>query len=159
MNEIKIFPIGKIVNENNEVKIILDSRYQKGLKGLSGFSHVQVLWWMDQCDNLDTRSTLIEDKPYVNGPDKIGVFALRSPERPNPIAISTANISYVDEETGTLGLYYIDAFHDSIVLDIKPYTPSIDRVENPLTPKWCSHWPKSYEESGNFDWSREFNDV
>lgn len=47
MNDMKVYPIGKIENENNEVKIILDSIYKKGLNGLSGYSHVQVLWWMD----------------------------------------------------------------------------------------------------------------
>ena len=45
---------------------------------------------------------------------------------------------------------------DSIILDIKQYTPSIDRVENPNVPTWCRHWPLSYEESGNFDWEDEF---
>ena len=73
------------------------------------------------------------------------------------IAVSNVNIAYVDVETGTIGLYYIDAFDGSQVLDLKPYTPSIDRIENPMTPDWCSHWPKSYEESGRFDWEAEFN--
>lgn len=43
------------------------------------------------------------------------------------------------------------------VLDIKPYTPSLDRVETPNVPEWCSEWPKSTEESGNFDWESVFN--
>lgn len=157
MNDIKLYPIGYVKNENNEVKIVLDPVYRKGLKGLEGYSHVQVLWWMNGCDNENDRGTLVEIKPYAKGPDEIGVFALRSPERPNPIAVSNVNIGYVDEESGTIGLYYIDAFPDSVVLDLKPYTPSIDRVDNPSTPEWCSHWPKSYEESGNFDWAYEFN--
>ena len=67
------------------------------------------------------------------------------------------NIAYVDAENGVVGLYYIDAFDGTQVIDLKPYTPSIDRIENPKTPQWCSHWPKSYEESGNFDWEAEFN--
>ena len=69
---------------------------------------------MDGCDNPNDRSTLVEKKPYVNGPERIGVFALRSPERPNPIAVSNVNIAYWDEEAGTIGLYYIDAFSGSI---------------------------------------------
>lgn len=87
----------------------------------------------------------------------MGVFALRSPERPNPIAVSNADIAYVDEENGVVGLYYIDAFDGTQVIDLKPYTPSIDRIANPETPQWCSHWPKFYEESGDFDWEAEFN--
>ena len=157
MNDMKIYPIGKIENENGEAKIVLDPAYKKGLKELAGYSHVQVLWWMDGCDNPKDRSTLVEKKPYVKGPEEIGVFATRSPERPNPIAVSNVDIAYMDEDSGVVGLYYIDAFPGSRVLDLKPYTPSIDRVENPVTPDWCSHWPKSYEESGNFDWASEFN--
>lgn len=38
----------------------------------------------------------------------------------------------------------------------KPYTPSVDRIQNPKVPEWCSHWPMSYEKSGDFDWEHEF---
>lgn len=157
MNEIKVFPIGTIQNESKEASIRLAPAYRKGLKGLSGYSHVQVIWWMDRCDTPADRSTLVERKPYTKGPDELGVFALRSPERPNPIAVSNADIAYIDEEAGTVGLSYIDAFSGSAVLDLKPYTPSMDRVENAATPEWCRHWPGSYEQSAGFDWASEFN--
>ena len=157
MNEMKIFPIGKIENNKETVCIKLDAKYAKGLQGLDGCSHVQVIWWADGCDNEVGRNTLLEEKPYKNGPDAIGVFAVRSPERPNPIAVSNVDIAYVDVEQGVIGLYYIDAFDGTKVIDLKPYVPSIDRIENPRVPDWCSHWPKSYEESGEFDWEAEFN--
>ena len=51
----------------------------------------------------------------------------------------------------------IDANDGTPVLDIKPYTPSSDRIEAPGVPEWCSHWPKSLEQSENFDWGNEFN--
>ena len=105
MNEVKVFSIGKIVNEEENVKVVVEQKYAEGLKGLEGYSHVQILWWMDGCDNASDRDTLVEEKPYKNGPDQIGVFALRSPERPNPIAVSNVNITYVDVESGTVGLY------------------------------------------------------
>lgn len=153
MNKMKIFSIGKIENKENHVCVKLDSKYAKGLKGLQGFSHVQILWWANQAD----RDTLSEVKPYKKGPEELGIFATRSPERPNPIAVSNIDVAYLDEINGIIGLYYIDAFDGTDVLDIKPYTPSIDRIENPKTPDWCSHWPKSYEESDGFDWEEEFN--
>ena len=157
MNGIKVFPIGKIKKEENEVKIVIDLEYRDGLIGLAGYSHVQVLWWADGCDNDEDRNVLLESKPYKKGPDVLGVFATRSPERPNPIAVSNVDIAYIDEENGIIGLYYIDADDNTPVLDLKPYTPSIDRIEHSSSPKWCSHWPKSYEESGNFNWDAEFN--
>lgn len=157
MNEIKVFPIGTIKNERNETAIVLHPACRAGLKGLSGFSHVQVPWWMDRCDTAADRSNLTERKPYTKGPEELGVFATRSPRRPNPVAVSSADIAYVDEEAGVIGLYYLDAFHGSAVLDLKPYTPSIDRVERPAVPEWCSHWPNSYEQSSGFDWAAEFS--
>lgn len=60
-------------------------------------------------------------------------------------------------EAAAVGLYYIDAFPESPLLDLKPYAPSVDRVESPSVPEWCVHWPRSYEESGDFDWEAEFN--
>jgi len=157
MVDIQIHPIGKIETEKDEMRIVLDPAYRAGLKGLAGYSHVQVLWWMDGCDNPQGRGTLLEKKPYAKGPDEIGVFALRSPERPNPIAVSNVKITHVDDDTGTIGLSFIDAFPGSLVLDLKPYTPSIDRIEHSSSPEWCAHWPKSYEESATFNWAAEFN--
>ena len=157
MNEMKIFSIGKIVNKKEKVYIEVDPKYLKGIKGLEGYSHIQVLWWADKCDNENSRSNLILKKPYKKGPDEIGVFATRSPERPNPIAVSNVDIAYVDIEKGIIGLYYIDAFDGTQIIDLKPYSPSVDKIENPKTPDWCRHWPKSYEENGNFNWEDEFN--
>ena len=51
MNEVKVFSIGKIVNEEENVKVVVEQKYAEGLKGLEGDSHVQILWWMDGCDN------------------------------------------------------------------------------------------------------------
>lgn len=157
MNNMEVVSIGKVEKQDGESVIVLDKKYAKGLKGLQGFGHVQVLWWMHECDNERDRSMLVEEKPYVTGPEEIGVFAIRSPERPNPLAVSNAGITYIDEENGVIGLTYIDADGGSPVIDLKPYTPSIDRVKQPVVPDWCSHWPQSVEESGTFDWEAEFN--
>lgn len=157
MKEIKVEPIGRIENGEGGARIVLGPEYRDGLKGLEGYGHVLVLWWMDRCDNPRDRGTLVERKPYRKGPEELGVFALRSPERPNPIAVSNAEIAYVDGEAGTVGLRWIDAFPGSAVLDLKPYTPSVDRIGRPVVPPWCGHWPKSCEESAGFDWAAEFN--
>lgn len=157
MDPIKLTPIGTIENGEAGPRIVLAPAYRAGLEGLSAHGHVLVLWWMDRCDNPRDRTTLAAAKPYKKGPDRLGVFAMRSPERPNPIAVSTAAIAYVDEAAGTVGLHWIDAFPGSAVLDLKPYTPGIDRIERPSPPDWCRHWPKSFEESADFDWAAEFN--
>jgi len=155
MSGLKLNPIGRVESDYGQFKVVLCEQYKAALKGLEGFSHVQVLWWFDGCDNDHDRSMLVAEKPYTKGPDELGTFATRSPMRPNPIAVTTAEIVAVDLEKGVLILNYIDALTGTPVLDIKPYTPSLDRVENPQVPSWCAHWPESYETSDTFDWSAE----
>lgn len=157
MGEIKLKPIGKIVNNQAEIHIVLNKSFIPALEGIDGFGHLQVLWWFSGCDNEISRAKLSEKKPYTHGPSLLGTFATRSPERPNPLALSCAQVTYIDMENGVIGLAYIDADNDSPVLDIKPYIPSLDRVEIPSVPHWCNHWPKSCEESGYFDWESEFS--
>lgn len=59
-NRIKVYPIGKIENENSKTVLRLKPGYREGLKGLAGFSHVQILWWMDGCDDPESRNILVE---------------------------------------------------------------------------------------------------
>ena len=157
MQDISVTPIGVIAVREGETAIQLEKAYAPALTGLAGFSHAQVLWWFSGCDDAVSRAVRTEERPYKNGPETLGTFATRSPQRPNPIAVSTAAITYVDVENGVLGLAYIDAWDGSPALDVKPYTPSLDRVEYPRVPDWCADWPNSCETSGAFDWAAVFN--
>lgn len=148
--------IGKIKVEGENTFLQINKEFISGLKGLEDFSHINVLWWFDKCDNSKSRNVLEVNKPYKNAPEILGVFSTRSPERPNPIALSVTQVTHIDYEKGIIYITYIDAMNDSSILDLKPYTPSVDRVEKPSVPKWCNYWPLSYEESGNFDWENEF---
>lgn len=152
----KLNEIGKIKSDRMEIFIQINKQYIKGLHGLEDFSHIDVLWWCDKCDNDESRKILEIQKPYRNAPEKLGVFSTRSPERPNPIDLSITEITHIDYDEGRIYITYIDAMNNTSVLDIKPYTPSIDRVDKPTVPNWCNNWPISYEESGNFDWESEF---
>ncbi|MDO5564445.1 MAG: SAM-dependent methyltransferase [Eubacteriales bacterium] len=157
MNNFTLTSIGEICSNEKGFYIKLKNEYAPAIEGLDGFGYIQILWWFDKCDNSEARSKLIVNKPYVKGPETLGVFATRSPERPNPIALSLSYVTYIDKENGIIGLAYTDAFDGTPVLDIKPYTPSLDRVEKPIVPNWCAHWPKCIEKSGEFDWEAEFN--
>ncbi|GCF95721.1 tRNA (N6-threonylcarbamoyladenosine(37)-N6)-methyltransferase TrmO [Enterococcus florum] len=153
----KVTSIGTVRQEGDKAVITLIPEVKEGLKGLKDFSHVKVLYWFDQLDIPELRKQVIQEKPYVHGPEELGVFATRGPVRPNPIAVSIAEILAIDEVAGTIEVIYIDAESGSPVLDLKPYTPSSDIIETYHTPEWCRHWPQSYEASGAFDWSAEFN--
>lgn len=149
--------IGKVKNDGNDTFIQLEKEFIPGLCALEGFSHINVLWWFSGCDNEQDRNELQTQQPYKGAPEIMGVFATRSPFRPNPIALTTSEVLDIDFANGIIRIAFIDADDGTPVLDIKPYTPSLDRVENPGVPKWCGSWPKSTEESGNFDWSQVFN--
>lgn len=156
-NNFTVKQIGVIRCDDSGFRIEFSPAYKNALISLDGFSYINILWWFSGCDNEADRSVLSEAKPYTKGPDTMGTFATRSPQRPNPIALSCAYVTYIDVEHGVIGLAYIDADDQTPVLDIKPYTPSLDRVEAPQVPGWCSHWPSNVETSGDFDWESEFN--
>ena len=147
----------KIIYLDEGCSIVVDKTYAAALIGLAGFSHIQILCGFLNVTMPIDRRNLIEEKPYQTSPAILGTFATRSPKRPNPIALDTVQVTFIDYENATIGLTWLEAFDGSPVLDIKPYTPSLDRVENPLVPNWCRHWPKCYEASGEFDWEREMN--
>lgn len=153
----KVNSIGNICNNETGTFIKLDTKVIPALKALDGFSHINVLWWFNDFDKEEFRSVLETEQPYKNAPEKMGIFATRSPIRPNPIALTAVEVLHIDYQNGVIQIAYIDANDNTPVLDIKPYTPSLDRVESPDTPPWCSHWPQSIEASGNFDWENEFN--
>lgn len=149
--------VGHVRTDGTGARIELAPQYAAALAGLEGFSHVVIVWWCHLLDSDEYRSIVDAGKPYVKGPDGMGIFATRSPVRPNPIAFSPAIVSGLDVEAGVIHTPYIDAEDGSPVLDIKPYSPCIDRVRDATTPEWCAHWPATYEENEGFDWEAEFN--
>jgi len=153
----KIRAIGEINPGPEGFEIKVDKEFAPGLMGLEGFSHIQVLWLAHRQYDLSLEEKLVNRKPYVKGPEKIGVFATRSQFRPNPISVTPVFVQKIDHERGIITTPYIDAEPGTPLLDIKPYHPCSDTVASALVPDWCGHWPKSVEESGTFDWSAEFN--
>ncbi|MEG0375402.1 MAG: TrmO family methyltransferase [Raoultibacter sp.] len=157
MSDIVINPIGTVSqNEDGSATIHLESHYRSGMKGLNGFSHLVITWWADKADDPAYRDFLDVGMPYKNVTEPLGIFATRSPMRPNPLCVSVIAVAALDGEKGTIASYYLDAEDGTPVLDIKPYTPSIDRVAVPEVPAWCAHWPQDVETSDDFDWESEF---
>jgi tRNA-Thr(GGU) m(6)t(6)A37 methyltransferase TsaA len=157
MDNYQAKPIGKISVNEEGMFIGLEPKYIPALQALDGFSHLNVIWWASEFDNEEARNMLEVSQPYKMAPAVMGIFATRSPVRPNPIALTAVQVIYIDYKKGVIQIAYIDANDGTPILDIKPYTPSLDRVETPGVPEWCSHWPASLEQSANFDWENEFN--
>lgn len=112
------------------VVIELDRRYQAGLDGLSAGAHLVVLYWMDAA-----RRDIIVQRPRHL--DRLaGVFGLRSPARPNPVAMAVVTLRAVDPAACTLTVDAIDCYDGTPLLDIRPWLASVDvpagyRIEDP----------------------------
>lgn len=157
MQHFTVSPIGEISVTEEGMFIRLKQEYLPALQALDDFRHLNIIWWFSDFQDEEARRILETDQPYKNAPKRMGVFATRSPVRPNPLALTAVEVIHINYENGSIQIAYIDARDGSPVLDIKPYTPSFDRVETPGVPAWCCHWPKSLEESENFNWESEFN--
>ncbi|NNG02226.1 MAG: SAM-dependent methyltransferase [Desulfobacteraceae bacterium] len=152
-----IISIGNVGSKKGNYSISIYKAFRQGLTALDGFTHIQVLWWSHLIDDEENRKRVIYPKPYTKGPDRVGVFATRSPVRPNPVSLTAAQVISIDMESGIIELAYMDAEHGTPVIDIKPYHPSTERIKHAATPEWCSHWPQWYEDSGSFDWGSEMS--
>ena len=160
MNDgIKLEPIGKVRYKNSGICLELDKAYAPALSGLDGFSCLNVLWWANLLDNEENRSVLTCVKPYTHSPDSMGIFATRSPLRPNPVCLSVVSVSQIDYDNGVIYVPFIDAEDGTPIVDIKPYLPTTDRVRDASVPDWCSHWPQCLEDSAVFDWQAEFENA
>ncbi|MEM3618378.1 MAG: tRNA (N6-threonylcarbamoyladenosine(37)-N6)-methyltransferase TrmO [Candidatus Bathyarchaeia archaeon] len=121
---------------DEEVKIRIFPEFCSGLKDVEEFSHLIVLYWFHLRDNEANRRTLIVfPKRHMVNVEK-GVFACRSPSRPNPIGLCVVEL--VKREDCVLTVRGLDAFEGSPVIDIKPYIPSVDFVENVRVPNWVN---------------------
>ena len=108
--------------------LLIDAPYRPGLTGLAGFSHLVLLSWFEQAPR-----NLIVQKPR-HASDTKGVFALRSPARPNPVGLHVAGIVSIDIEAGRIELDAIDTLDGTPVIDIKPYFPSVDAFPDASRP-------------------------
>ena len=96
--------------------------YRPALTGLDRASHVIALGWFTDA----ARDRHIQQPPHLTEP--IGALALRSPDRPNPIALSIPRLLGLDLTTGTVTLDALDWFDATPLIDLKPYYPSVDRI-------------------------------
>jgi tRNA-Thr(GGU) m(6)t(6)A37 methyltransferase TsaA len=132
-----LYAIGIVKKQGGSVTIVVHGEYAEALLGLNQFSHMVVIYWFHENDSPEQRKVLqVHPRGDKTKPLR-GVFATRSPLRPNLIGISTCkilsldgNVVYIDE---------IDAAHNSPVIDIKPYIPKIDLISEASVPGWVKN--------------------
>jgi len=138
-NQFDVVEVGKVVNDYEDeipndykervVKIKIHEDYTDCLLHLEEHSHIVVFMWFHQSDR-----EIQQVHPMGNLDNPLtGVFATRSPVRPNPIAATVCEL--VRREGNVLHVKGLDALNGTPVIDIKSY-PSRYAIEDPIYPDW-----------------------
>lgn len=113
----KAIPKGLGVKHEAEGALEILRDFEPGLLDVEGFSHLFVLWEFDRSEGYELSGpTPADNKPH-------GVFATRSPRRPNPIGLSVVEL--LSRQEGSLHVRGLDMLDGTPILDIKPYMSSI----------------------------------
>lgn len=117
-------PIGRVGQEGNRVFLEIRPELTDAIDGLRAGRSIWVFWWFDRNDTPEKRS-ILKVHPRGNPDNPLrGVFATRSPVRPNLIALTLCRI--VGIEGSRIEVEAIDAFPGTPILDIKPYISGLD---------------------------------
>lgn len=102
-----------------EFQVHVNERYSEGLRDLDEFAYVILIYY---CDRAERKYELTARPPWTDR--AVGLFASRSPDRPNPIGISIVRIHKI--EGNVIHTWPIDVFDETPLLDIKPYIATLD---------------------------------
>jgi tRNA-Thr(GGU) m(6)t(6)A37 methyltransferase TsaA len=112
-------------------EIVIDRSLTEALDNLEEFSHIIVIYWIHRSRRPSPRKVHPRGNPQHA---LMGVFATRSPSRPNPIGKATVRL--LQRRGNVLKVRGLDAIDGSPVLDIKPYIPGYDSVDDARAPSW-----------------------
>ncbi len=108
-------------------EIVLESAYASpdALRGLEGFDYIWLIWGFS-LNRPETSTHLTVRPPRLGGNTRVGVFASRSPYRPNPLGLSSVRIESIDFEKGIISVLGADLADGTPIFDIKPYIEYAD---------------------------------
>ena len=131
-------PKGLGAEHRAEGVLEIEPRFEAGLVDIDGFSHLYVLWVFDRVDRVElTAWPPSDDRPH-------GVFATRSPQRPNAIGLTVVEL--IAREGCRLRVAGVDMLDGTPILDIKPYLSSVPAEQ--LRRGWLAE-AEARKESGN----------
>lgn len=128
-----ITQLSGVVWEDVESRIVIDPAFAEGLTGIEDFSHIIAICYLHRREPLSADSLLVHPENRADIP-AVGVFATRSPRRPNLIAITT--VPLLRRDGNVLLVRGLDMADGTPVLDIKPYLSRGDRVEDATVAEW-----------------------
>lgn len=120
--DISDMPIQGAGIANNLAQIVINEELQAGLQDLAEFSHIYVIFHLHKMSPPAlTVTPFLDTKPH-------GIFATRSPKRPNPIGLSIAEIDHIEDNI--IFVKDIDLLDGTPILDIKPYIQAFDNIKH-----------------------------
>lgn len=129
--------IGVVENIEKEAETInIFPAFCPALKRIDKFSHIFVLYWAHQRDTPKERNVLLVYPKRHAEKMQTGIFACRSPTRPNPIGLCVVQLLKVQE--CSLTVKGLDAFKGTPIIDIKPYIPRADSIPSAQAPDWTN---------------------
>lgn len=132
--------IGVVDKEGEqEAQIRIFPEFCAGLKQIAQNSHIVILYWFHLRGSEDERRTLLVFPRRHSASTEAGVFACRSPSRPNPIGLCVVELLKATE--CVLTVKGLDAFQGSPIIDIKPYLPRTDSIPDAKTSEWAKQGP------------------
>ena len=133
--------VGVTASRDVVSEIVLDGSLAEGLDGLDEFSHITVIYWMHQPPGpvpIKFHPGHKEELPLV------GIFASRAPRRPNPVAKTIIRV--LQRQGNVLTVKGLDAVDGTPVIDIMPYMPESDSVDDAKVPSWVIELFKSLKQ-------------
>lgn len=150
MSEVRLQAIGTVRNRRSSAAdsgwgsllstIEVNPERAAGLRGLDGFSHALVIFWMHLDPDREPPTLVRRPRGRADMPE-LGVFAQRGRMRPNPIGVTAVEVVRV--EPGRLVVRGLDALDGTPVLDLKPYFPAFDRRDAQV-PEWVGRLMEGY---------------
>ncbi len=126
---------GAFVDPWEECVLEMLPRWEEGLAGIEGFSHLVVLFYLDRAERRRAAGT-VRAAEDAAGLQPVGFFSTRTPKRPNPIGIACPRL--LGRDGNRLTVTGIDAWDGTPILDIKGYFPRDEGRPDATVPDWLS---------------------
>ncbi len=151
-SRLTLHPIGRVIAgrprgakgdrwEEQEAEIEIAPAWAAALDGIEGFSHIWVLWWLDSAGPPTALHVHPERRRELPA---VGFFATRSPQRPNPIALTAVRL--LERRGNRLRVQGLDAYEGTPILDIKPYLRRGDCIPEAVTAPWLERLWRIHDE-------------
>ena len=122
-------------------KLKINAEFAKGIKGLDQFSHAVIITFLNQAE-FNVARHIVRRPRGLNTMPEVGIFSQRAKDRPNPIGVTSVKIMTVGDDF--IEVSGLDAINGTPILDIKPYYPQYDCIEDATVPGWVNKLMHNY---------------